>query len=107
MRRRTVAVVLDSGEGDIVGGIKLGTHTGRLCDPGGTISASASCRVHQKVRGITHSLFFLATRILLWSWGEWSGIPSVSFCMTKGNVFHVAFEKTRDIPLYARGTMMI
>ena len=42
---------LDSGEGDIVGGIKLGTHTGRLCDPDGTISASASCRVHQKVRG--------------------------------------------------------
>ena len=84
---------LDSGEGDIVGGIKLGTHTGRLCDPDGTISASASCRVHQKVRGITLSLFFLATRIFLWSWGEWSGIPSVSLCMTKGNVFDVAFEK--------------
>ena len=43
--------VLDSGEGDIVGGIKLGTHTGRLCDPDGTISASASCRVHQKMMG--------------------------------------------------------
>ena len=70
---------LDSGEGDIVEGIKLGTHTGRLCDLGGTISASASCRFHQKVRGITVSLIFFAIRILLWSWGEWCGIPSVSF----------------------------
>ena len=56
---------LDSGEGDIVEGIKLGTHTGRLCDPGGTISVSASFRAHQKVRGITVSLIFFATRILL------------------------------------------
>ena len=54
---------LDSGEGDIVGGIKLGTHTGRLCDPG--VAISGYCRVHQKVRGITVSLIFFATRILL------------------------------------------
>ena len=53
---------LDSGEGDIVGGIKLGTHTGRLCDPG--VAISGYCRVHQKVRGITVSLIFFATRIL-------------------------------------------
>ena len=56
---------LDSGEGDIVEGIKLGTHTGRLCDPGGTISVSASFRAHQKVRGFTVSLIFFAIGILL------------------------------------------